>query len=165
MSTDKAQSNVPIKMADPNTNKKPQKPSPMTTYLLGGVSACTAELVVYPLDTIKTRLQVVGKKDVGMQRDGMVRTATGIFQREGLTGFYNGFSSACYRHMIYSGCRYLSYEFLRENVFKRDADGHFPLWKSMLSALSAGFIGQYFASPFDLVKVRMQTEGLRILKG
>jgi len=145
--------------------KKTEKLSPLTTYLLGGVSACTAESVVYPLDTIKTRLQVLEKKHVTSQNRGMFRTGWNIMKQEGITGFYNGFTAGCYRHMIYSGGRILSYDFFREKVLKRDENGHFPLWKSMLSAVSAGFIGQFFASPLDLVKVRMQTEGLRILRG
>merc|ERR1711994_498400 len=66
---------------------------------------------------------------------------------------------------IYSGTRFFAYELLKENVFKRNADGSFPLWKSALAAMSAGAIGQFAASPTDLVKVQMQTEGFRALKG
>jgi len=130
-----------------------------TTYLLGSISACTAEAVVYPCDMVKTRLQIMPT------RAGMFSTGATIIKTEGVQGLYMGFSAACYRHCIYSGTRFFAYEILKENVFKRNADGSFPLWKSALAAMSAGAIGQFAASPTDLVKVQMQTEGFRALKG
>jgi len=108
---------------------------------------------------IKTRLQIMPT------RAGMFSTGSTIIRTEGLQGLYMGFSAACYRHCIYSGTRYFAYELLKENVFKRNDDGSFPLWKSALAAMSAGAIGQFAASPTDLVKVQMQTEGFRALKG
>lgn len=130
-----------------------------TTYLLSGISACTAESVVYPCDMIKTRLQIMHKSG------RMFETGSYIIRNEGITGLYMGFQVACYRHLIYSGCRYLAYELLRENVFHRNEDGSFPLWKSALAAMSSGAIGQFIASPTDLVKVQMQTEGFRVIQG
>ena len=130
-----------------------------TTYLLGVISACTAESVVYPCDMIKTRLQILPT------RAGMFSTGALIIKTEGPKGLYMGFSAACYRHAIYSGSRYFAYDLLREKVFKRNDDGSFPLWKSALSAMCAGAIGQFAASPTDLIKVQMQTEGFRQLKG
>jgi len=130
-----------------------------TTYLLGAVSACTAESVVYPCDMVKTRLQILPT------RAGMFTTAATIVRTEGPSGLYMGFSAACYRHCIYSGTRYFAYELIKENVFTRNADGSFPLWKSALAAMSAGAIGQFAASPTDLIKVQMQTEGFRALQG
>jgi len=159
--------------------------SSSTTFVLSGISACTAELVVYPMDMIKTRLQVMEHPvtinkissistnsatislptSTVVKRPGMISTGAQIFSHEGIRGFYIGFSAACYRHIVYSGVRYLSYELLRENIFHRNPDGSFPLWKSMCAAMTAGAIGQFVASPTDLVKVQMQTEGVRLLKG
>ena len=136
------------------------KLSPVVSYLIGGVSACNAELFVYPMDTVKTRMQVSERAS-----PGMVSTFRSVASKEGVSGFYMGFGSACARHMVYSGCRFLAYEWLRENVFRRNEDGSFPLWKSALAGVTAGGIGQFVASPTDLVKVRMQTEGLRQLSG
>lgn len=43
----------------------------------------------------------------------------------------------------------------------------FPLFarKAVVGGMSAGAIGQFFASPTDLVKVQMQMEGKRKLEG
>lgn len=45
---------------------------------------------------------------------------------------------------------------------------HFPSLlgrKAVVGGMSAGAIGQFFASPTDLVKVQMQMEGRRKLEG
>lgn len=57
------------------------------------------------------------------------------------------------------------YEQLRDNVFKKNPDGYFPVWKSVLCGLTGGACAQFLASPADLVKVQMQMEGRRVLEG
>lgn len=47
----------------------------------------------------------------------------------------------------------------------KNADGTFPLYKSVVCALLGGGIGQFIASPTDFVKVQMQGEGLRVMTG
>ena len=69
------------------------------------------------------------------------------------------------RHIVYSGIRVVTYEFLRDNVFKRNPDGSYPIYKSAAGAIIAGGVGQFIASPTDFVKVQMQVEGLRLIKG
>ncbi|KAJ7416322.1 Mitochondrial uncoupling protein 4 [Willisornis vidua] len=66
---------------------------------------------------------------------------------------------------VYSGVRMVAYEHLRDSVLRRAEDKTFPLWKAVVGGMSAGAIGQFFASPTDLVKVQMQMEGKRKLEG
>lgn len=47
------------------------------------------------------------------------------------------------------------YEYLRQHVFVRDANGQFPLWKSCISAITAGATAQFITNPCDLIKVQM----------
>lgn len=65
---------------------------------------------------------------------------------------------------VYSS-RLVHYEILREHVFKRDKNGQYPIWKSVLTGALAGTGGQLPASPGDLVKIRLQMEGRKILDG
>jgi hypothetical protein len=67
--------------------------------------------------------------------------------------------------VVYSGSRVLIYEFLRENVLKRDENGDFALWKGMLAGMSAGAMGQFVATPTDVLKVNLQMDGKRIAQG
>eukprot|EP00937_MAST-01D_sp_MAST-1D-sp2_P003276 g3276.t1 len=139
----------------------------LQTYVLSATSSCIAETVTYPFDITKTRLQIQGESSASGAgaRRGIVSTLAGIVRQEGILQVYRGLAPACLRHCVYSGIRVSTYEGLRESVFKKNADGSFPLWKGMAAGMSAGAIGQFFATPTDLVKVQMQIEGKRIARG
>jgi solute carrier family 25 uncoupling protein 27 len=139
-----------------------------TTYVLSAAASCIAETVTFPSDIVKTRLQVQHSAKPGVGGPpprGIFATAAGIVREEGAAALYKGLAPACLRHLVYSGTRVVVYEAMRETVLGRNPDGSFPLWKGILAAMSAGAIGQFIASPTDLVKVRMQTDGKRVAAG
>ncbi|RWS27247.1 oxoglutarate/malate carrier protein-like protein [Leptotrombidium deliense] len=112
-------------------------------YVLSFIAASAAELVTYPLDLTKTRLQLQGEVAVNSfnsqigftgkehAKRGMLRTAFGIVKEEGFFKLWRGLPPAINRHI---------------RVF-------------------AGGIAQFLASPADLVKVQVQAEGKRKLQG
>ncbi|XP_062858085.1 mitochondrial uncoupling protein 4 isoform X2 [Trichomycterus rosablanca] len=141
------------------------------------VSACAAtiaELVTFPLDLTKTRLQIQGEtaqQKLGKSGSGktvyrgMLRTAVGIVQEEGPLKLWQGATPAIFRHIVYSGGRMLAYEQFRDSPLGRSKDGSFPVWKAAVGGVVSGALGQFLASPTDLVKVQMQMEGRRRLEG
>lgn len=134
-------------------------------YLLTITASGIAETVTFPLDITKTRLQVQGQfSSKGIYR-GAIKTVVGIVKEEGLRKLFNGLGPAVLRHAVYSGCRLSFYEYIRENIFGRDKHGRYPLWKAIPSGMIAGAMAQYIASPTDLVKIRLQMEGKRVLEG
>ena len=58
-----------------------------------------------------------------------------------------------------------AYEQIREKILGRSKDGSFPVWKAVVGGLCAGSLGQFTASPMDLIKVQMQMEGKRRMEG
>ncbi|XP_039710770.1 mitochondrial uncoupling protein 4 [Pteropus medius] len=105
-------------------------------FLLSGCAATVAELATFPLDLTKTRLQMQGEAALARLGDsaresapyrGMVRTALGIVQEEGFLKLWQGVTPAIYRHVVYSGGRMVTYEHLREVVFGKSEDKHYPL--------------------------------------
>ena len=76
---------------------------------------------------------------------------------------WRGIPPAIYRHFIYSGCRMTIYEGVRD-VYLAEQKSNQVL-KSLCVGVFAGGLGQFLASPVDLVKVRMQMEGRRLLQG
>lgn len=70
---------------------------------------------------------------------------------------WRGLTPACLRHLVYSGSRLALYEYIREDILGRDADGSFPLQKAVATGMFSGAMGQFLSSPADMVKVRMQT--------
>ncbi|XP_029451923.1 mitochondrial uncoupling protein 4 isoform X2 [Rhinatrema bivittatum] len=155
------------------TRSLPERWPWASKFVLSACAATVAELVTFPLDLTKTRLQIQG--EAALQRlggnaekavpyRGMIRTAAGIVREEGWLKLWQGATPAIYRHIVYSGVRMLAYEQLRGSLIRR-ADDSFPLWKSVIAGMMAGAIGQFVASPTDLVKVQMQMEGRRRLEG
>ncbi|CAH2245789.1 mitochondrial uncoupling 4 [Pelobates cultripes] len=141
-------------------------------FVLSACAATAAELVTFPLDLTKTRLQIQGEAALkqhgtapAVPYRGMVRTAAGIVQEEGLVKLWQGATPAVYRHIVYSGVRMVAYEQIRDSKLGKGDDETFPLWKAVVAGMTAGAIGQFFASPTDLVKVQMQMEGKRRLEG
>uniref|UniRef100_A0A1A9X5D7 Mitochondrial uncoupling protein 4 n=1 Tax=Glossina brevipalpis TaxID=37001 RepID=A0A1A9X5D7_9MUSC len=135
------------------------------TYILSVLAATNAELVTYPLDLTKTRLQIQGElakaQDVQAKYRGMLATAIGIVKEEGPLKLWYGMSSVIYRHMIYSGVRVCTYDYLR-TTFGHDNPA---VWKLALFGVLSGCFAQWLANPADLVKVQMQMEGKRRLMG
>ncbi|KAJ8009131.1 hypothetical protein DPEC_G00085710 [Dallia pectoralis] len=145
----------------------------VTKFILSACAATVAELVTFPLDLTKTRLQIQGEAALrqhvpsgGPQTAyrGMVGTAIGILREEGPLKLWQGATPALYRHIVYSGVRMVTYEQLRD-VLGRSEDDSFSLWKSAIGGMLSGAVGQFVASPTDLVKVQMQMEGRRRLEG
>ncbi|XP_068632096.1 mitochondrial uncoupling protein 4 [Battus philenor] len=139
-----------------------------TRYIVAVLAAWTAESVTYPFDLTKTRLQIqsevaTAKHGYKLENLGMMRTAVSIAKQEGVLKLWSGLLPMFQRHAIYSGCRLVFYEQIR-NTFK-DENGAVTLAVASLGGMSAGAMAQLIASPADLVKVQMQAEGRRLLQG
>ncbi|MCJ8735160.1 hypothetical protein PDJAM_G00243700 [Pangasius djambal] len=146
----------------------------VSKFTVSACAASVAELVTFPLDLTKTRLQIQGEYapeklsksgTANTVYRGMLSTAVGIVREEGPLKLWQGATPAIYRHIVYSGGRMLAYEQLRDFVLGKSEDGSFPLWKAAFGGMVSGALGQFLASPTDLVKVQMQMEGKRRLEG
>ncbi|EEB16439.1 mitochondrial brown fat uncoupling protein, putative [Pediculus humanus corporis] len=150
-------------------NKRLDYSKLIATYIMSVLAASIAEIVTYPLDLTKTRLQIQGERaghfGKNVVRRGMLHTAIGIVHEEGLLKLWNGITPALYRHVIYSGVRIVSYETLRDKILDKDPDRKFSLWKSAVTGAASGAFAQFLANPTDLVKVQIQMEGKRKLLG
>jgi len=135
-------------------------------YAMCVAAASTAEIVTYPLDLTKTRLQLQGELANGVTQPyrGSLRTAMGIASEEGFLMLWRGMLPAIYRHAIYTGFRMSAYEEIRNQMCKNDSHG-FPLWQKVIAGMLSGGIGQFMASPTDLIKTQIQMEGKRRLQG
>ncbi|KAJ6827917.1 mitochondrial uncoupling protein 3 [Iris pallida] len=127
---------------------------------LSSLSAASAEFSTFPIDTIKTRLQLqVRHGIIGSSRRPSVRSvASDIWARGGALGFYSGLSPAVVRHLFYTPIRIVGYEHLRH------AGGDSVLGKALSGGVS-GVLAQIVASPADLIKVRMQADSGLLSQG
>ncbi|PHT62355.1 Mitochondrial uncoupling protein 3 [Capsicum annuum] len=100
-----------------------------------------AETATFPIDLIKTRLQLHGESSA-------VRLVSEILRNDGVFGLYKGLSPAIIRHLFYTPIRIVNYEFLR-NLLVRDDDCSLSLSsKATIGGLS-GVIAQWIAHSGD----------------
>ncbi|CAG9862586.1 unnamed protein product [Phyllotreta striolata] len=141
-------------------------------YVCAVLAACHAESYTYPLDLIKTRLQVQGSHEdetgAGAKKN-FFKTAIEIVKHEGLWALWKGIGAVWFRHLIYAGLRVVIYDQMRILFHKWNGDEDFeeytPMWQMLVCGITCGFVGQLIANPADLIKVQLQMEGKRKLMG
>ncbi|KAL4858475.1 Mitochondrial uncoupling protein 3 [Chlorella vulgaris] len=132
--------------------------------LLSGVAASVAETATYPLDLLKTRLQLAGQLG-----QAAPVTLPSVVRAEGLLALYKGLAPAVLRHFPYTGIRIVAFEqlsmFSRRRLGCEEPGSILPLPVSLMLGLTAGGVAQLVAVPADLVKVRMQADGRLVAAG
>lgn len=127
----------------------------------GGIASCVAETMTIPVDVVKTRLQMDG---AGARRayTGSMNCATTLVRTEGAGALFKGLPPALLRQSTYGSMRYGLYAPIRDmlGVDPTKPKSQVPLWKKIAAGAGAGAIASGIANPTDLVKVRMQTDGM-----
>lgn len=134
-------------------------------YLNTFVGANFAEACVFWMDVGKTRMQVEGEdaKKTGAKVPTFRATLKNMIQVEGFRSLYAGFSAMVTRNFIFNSGRVCLYDIFRRPFLYVNEQNEEVLrvhW-AMGCGFAAGCIAQALANPFDIVKVRMQTEGRR----
>ena len=77
----------------------------VTPYVFGGMAAVCAEMVTFPVDTAKTRLQLQGqskdKRWVQVKYTGTLNCLACMVREEGVRAVYKGLSPAVLRQVRY----------------------------------------------------------------
>jgi len=132
-------------------------------YVFGGVAAICAEMVTFPLDTAKTRLQLQGqvsdqKWKVNRYR-GTVHTIITIVREEGVTRIYKGLSPAIVRQAVYGTIKfglYYSSKDMMKRILQTNKQKE-STFVNLCCAVFAGCVSSSLANPTDVIKVRMQS--------
>ena len=118
---------------------------------LTAISSLVAETVTHPIDFVKTRHQV----HTHSLKWTLKQHAWDVYIKNGFKGFYPSLLPAILRHWVYTSLRINIYENIRNNDD--------ILAVKIMCAGVAGGIGQFIASPFDLIKIQSQTNTLKSL--
>lgn len=84
----------------------------------GGFGGACLWLVVYPIDCVKSRIQVYS---LAGRQEGFMKTFMGVIRTEGVTALYSGLTPTMVRTFPANGALFLAYEFSRK--FMMDAVG------------------------------------------
>jgi len=132
-------------------------------YIFGGLAAMCAEMITFPLDTAKTRLQLQGQVCDNQWKTtkyrGTLQTVLAIAREEGLRTVYKGLSPALVRQATYGTIKFGLYYSSKDVVMRRLRKN--KLKESSLvnlcCAMFAGSVSSAVANPMDVMKVRMQS--------
>lgn len=142
-------------------------------YVTSVIAAIAGETTAYPFDVCKTRMHIQGEiadkasmKEIPKYR-GMFGTAYGIAREEGILKLYGGLTAMMLRHATFTGLKMFFYDNMREKFVYIDKDGnaHWTFGRSCICGMTAGALANFISSPVDLIKIQMQMDGLRVLRG
>eukprot|EP00667_Euglena_gracilis_P016600 EG_transcript_17387 len=120
-------------------------------FVIAATSSCIAETCSYPMDTIKTQMQLCTR--TGAARRSVAAHGREVVRRSGWRGLFAGLEPALVRQFIQTGCNYLVYDVVKG--WLGAAEDH-ALWKKLAAGVTAGVVGQLVSTPADVVKVRLQ---------
>jgi len=142
----------------------PRSPGLPLQLATAGVAACVADLLTFPLDTTKVRLQVQGELTGAGQAQvsrGVLGTLSTIAREEGPRALYSGIVPGLQRQMAFSAIRIGAYDTVKSHyVEQTGVTGGLGLLGCRVAAgITTGTLAILVAQPTDVVKVRMQAAG------
>lgn len=154
----------PISLLVQESHHKMSDPKPLPfiyQFAAGAVAGISEILVMYPLDVVKTRMQLqVGKASGATagqeQYSGVIDCLKKIVQKEGASRLYKGISSPVLMEAPKRATKFAcndEFQTIYKKLFGVSALTQ-PL--SILSGASAGICEAFVVVPFELVKIRLQ---------
>ncbi|KAI9261978.1 mitochondrial carrier domain-containing protein [Sporodiniella umbellata] len=133
---------------------------PIGHATVGSAGAMFASTLVYPLDIIKTRIQVQAKEDGDEEHyksalDGIRR----IVEKEGISGLYAGLGSSLIGTASTNFTYFYCYSFLRENYNRRynPSGGTLSTALELILGAAAGALTTLITTPVSVITTRQQT--------
>ncbi|CAG5878626.1 unnamed protein product [Menidia menidia] len=123
-------------------------PSAAVKFVGAGTAACIADLVTFPLDTAKVRLQY----------RGVFGTILTMIRTEGPLSLYSGLVAGLQRQMSFASVRIGLYDSVKQ-LYTRGSD-HVGLGSRLLAGCTTGAMAVALAQPTDVVKVRFQAQAV-----
>ena len=144
-----------------------QTKNPWKLFAFAGVGSCVAETATCPIDVVKVRMQLQGELGAARQYSSVANAVPTIVRSEGARGLFKGLQPALLRQATYGSIRMGIYEPIKAafNGLAVDHAGHDPrrpppLWSKAAAGMSAGALSSALCTPTDVVKVRMQADGI-----
>ncbi|KAG7282667.1 hypothetical protein CRUP_017593 [Coryphaenoides rupestris] len=136
-------------------------PSATIKFFGAGTAACVADLITFPLDTAKVRLQIQGE-GIGAKGPGVVHykgvfgTITTMVRMEGARSLYNGLVAGLQRQMSFASVRIGLYDSMK--MFYTRGSDNTGIVTRLMAGGTTGAMAVAFAQPTDVVKVRFQAQ-------
>lgn len=145
----------------------PKDLSRVSTYLAGGIGGVVSQFTVYPLDTLKFRIQC---SNLDLQVKGntlLIQTAKNMFKEGGLRAFYKGIFVGTSGIFPYAALDLGTFSTIKKWLIQRQAarlsipEDQARLLNSIILTLGAlsGTFGATVVYPLNLLRTRLQAQG------
>jgi hypothetical protein len=141
----------------------PQAAHPVWQQLvLGGISTGAATCVTHPIDTCKARIQMhpatSATSSVSLSTPpSLSQLFVSVLRSDNPSSLFHGLPAALVRVATYSAVRVGLYEPFKDALSPPGQDGCNSLGVKLCAGLLSGGVAAVIGNPFELMKVRMQT--------
>lgn len=123
-------------------------------FLAGSMAGIAQSVITSPMELAKTRLQVQMDKIGAKKFKGPIPCLLYIYQCDGIRGIFRGFNATILRDVPGFSTYFVSYEFLMRQ--KNDPGIAYTLF----AGGTAGSISWLLTIPIDVIKTRLQIDGM-----
>ncbi|KAG9007116.1 hypothetical protein FRB90_009547, partial [Tulasnella sp. 427] len=130
------------------------KPKPLPfiyQFTAGAIAGVSEILCFYPLDVVKTRVQL----DTG-KSDGMVTVLRKIVAEEGFGRLYRGLAAPLMLEAPKRAVKFAANDFWGKTYMDLSGQSKMTQSLSIATGMSAGATESFVVVPFELVKIRLQ---------
>ncbi|KAF8883885.1 mitochondrial carrier domain-containing protein [Gymnopilus junonius] len=135
-----------------STEHKP-KPLPfVANFAAGAIAGISEILTFYPLDVVKTRIQL----ETGKSQYGLVGTFKNIVKQEGVGRLYRGLVPPLMLEAPKRAVKFAANDFWGKRYLTLSGETKMTQQLSILTGCSAGATESFVVVPFELVKIKLQ---------
>lgn len=129
------------------------------SFLGGSFSSCAGEFATFPMDQLKTKMQLGGTQG-SVKYAGPLDAIKKSYAKTGIKGFYWGIVPAFYRQFMYSGIRICMYDKIKFSLnLDNNSSGVFQ--RFLIGAFCGGF-ASFLCTPLDVCKIRIVNDEARL---
>lgn len=142
-------------MVDNKSDKKSNFLKAISNIAIGGTSGTLAMFFVYPLDSLKTLVQMRSEAGQDCTILGALRER---MRTEGLLTLYRGIITSIYRQFTFASLRLGIYFSYSDYLKKKHNKQALSLIESSIGSMTAGAVATMAIMPIDMIYVRFQVE-------
>ena len=124
--------------------------------VIAGTSGFCSILSFYPIETLKTRIQLMGES--GGAKASPIEIMKHMYTTEGIKTFYMGLGAALMRQFLFASFRIGIFYNLVDYLKQKNQNKPISMVQTAAASLSSGGAAILTVMPFDVVFVRMQAE-------
>ncbi|KAH0605505.1 uncharacterized protein H6S33_004727 [Morchella sextelata] len=141
--------------------------SPMARFLAGGIGGVVSQFSIYPIDTLKFRMQCETVQNGSMGNKLIAETFQKTWKAGGPSAFYRGLTLALVGIFPYSAIDLGTFEYMKRTYIKRKAkklkcnekDVEVPNWLVLGIGATSGSVGATSVYPINVLRTRLQAQG------